>query len=248
METLLPSLRPKWTGPQVLSAMQGKNGVQLWHILSLYALTDQVIYDVTWGKGAMWTDDMLRAFKVFASDKDEDKVAGSTARPVAASLVMDFTALGYDELSGDVLILDPPYMAGKQTHQAIYDAFANENEDHDAVLRLYHGGLLSAWRVLKWGGRIIVKCQDERSGGVQRWTHCELISMLGLVGFDVVDLFVLVNENETLMSGHKHQNTARKNHSYWIVGMKPFKRPTKQKNGPPPKRKLTFNFGNESSS
>lgn len=236
---MIPSLRPKYDGnKQIQSATVGQNAVQLKDILALYVLPGQTIYDVTWGQGAMWNGIDVLKYRIFASDKRTDLSTPEGVRFTPA----DFTALMYPECSADALILDPPYMAGKKTHAALAEAYANDNESHDAVIRLYMGGLLEAWRVLRLGGRVIVKCQDEMSGGFQQFSHCELISILKMMGFEVLDLFVLVNENGKLMSCHAFQRTARKNHSYWIVGMKPFARPTKR-SGSEKKRKLKFNLG-----
>lgn len=237
---LLPSLKPKYQGTkQIQTATVGNNNVQLKDILDLYVLPGQTIYDVTWGKGAMWNDIDHTRFKVYASDKRTDVSTpdGITFCPC------DFTWLNiYNECTADALILDPPYMAGKKTHESLAEAYANNNESHDAVIRLYMGGFLEAWRVLKLGGRIIVKCQDEMSGGFQKFSHSELMGILQVMGFEILDLFVLVNETKKLMSCHEFQRTARKNHSYWIIGMKPFSRPTK-KSGSEKKRKLKFNLG-----
>ena len=157
---------------------------------------------------------------------------------------VDFCDLPYTDCSGDILVLDPPYMAGKQTHANLAEAYNNQNENHNAVLRLYLGGILEAYRVLKYGGRIFVKCQDESSGGKQHWTHCEVMDIMTMTGFDIVDMFVLVNETGKLMAGHAHQTTARKNHSYWLIGMKPFSRPSKRKDGPV-KVGRKINFGTD---
>jgi hypothetical protein len=238
MENLFPSLRPKWTGDQVKSASSGDNCLQLKEILKLYSLPKQTIYDVTWGLGAMWKGIDTTIYNLKSSDLVTPMGAGH------GFTVQDFCNLDYDDSSGDILILDPPYMAGKQTHKNLAAAYHNNNDNHNAVLRLYLGGIIEAHRVLKHGGRVFVKCQDELSGGKQHWTHCEVMDILTMTGFDVVDLFVLVNETGRLMAGHAHQTSARKNHSYWIIGAKAYARPTKRKDGPK-KIGRKLDFGNE---
>lgn len=238
--SLVPSLRPKYDGDkQIQTAAVGDNDIQLPDILNLYALAGQTIFDVTWGKGAMWKKVEAGKYRVRASDLRKPDTLPDWVRWGGCN---DFTRLPCRATVCDVLLLDPPYMAGKQTHESLAEAYANNNDSHDAVIRLYMGGFLEAWRVLRLGGRIIVKCQDEMSGGFQQFSHCELLDILKMMGFEILDLFVLVNETTKLMSCHEFQRTARKNHSYWIVAMKPFARPTKR-SGSEKKRKLRFKLG-----
>jgi predicted methyltransferase len=92
----------------------------------------------------------------------------------------------------------------------------NRNTSHESVIRLYAGGFLEAARVLKQGGILIVKAQDEIESGRQRLSHCEIIRLLELIGFAVIDLFVLVQQTIPAMR-HQYQRSARKNHSYAII-------------------------------
>jgi tRNA G10 N-methylase Trm11 len=130
----------------------------------------------------------------------------------------DFRNLSYENQSLDVLILDPPYMhAGEGIKASINDCYINRNTSHKSVIRLYAGGLLEAARVLKKKGRIIVKSQDETESGKQRMSHVEIISLLELFGFKLLDLFVLVQTSVPAMR-YDYQKSARKNHSYALVG------------------------------
>jgi len=67
------------------------------------------------------------------------------------------------------------------------------------------------------GGKVLVKCQDEIESNRQRLTHCEVIQLLELFGFRIVDILVLVQETVPAMR-YDFQKTARKNHSYLVVG------------------------------
>ena len=70
--------------------------------------------------------------------------------------------------------------------------------------------------MLKKKGRIIVKTQDEIESGRQRHTHIEIVQLLELFGFRVLDTFVLVQPTIPAMR-EKYQLSARKNHSYAII-------------------------------
>ena len=74
-----------------------------------------------------------------------------------------------------------------------------------------------ALRVLKRGGKFILKCQDEVSANLQRLTHVELINWYEGLGFYTKDLFVVVRSNKPGISRLVKQEHARKNHSYFLV-------------------------------
>jgi hypothetical protein len=71
--------------------------------------------------------------------------------------------------------------------------------------------------VLKKRGKLFVKCQDETLSGRQHFSHIELISLLEMLGFKILDLFILTVSGTPCMR-HDYQITARKNHSYLVVG------------------------------
>jgi DNA modification methylase len=114
-------------------------------------------------------------------------------------------------------------LAGSGTHGAFREHYSNGSETtdgpryHEAVLDLYFRAGAEAKRVLKTGGVLIVKCQDEVSANRQRLTHVELISHFEAEGFYTKDLFVLVRQNKPGVSRLITQVHARKNHSYFLV-------------------------------
>ena len=157
---------------------------------------------------------------------------------------VDCRALPYEDESFDCLVLDPPYMeglfrrktdhmAGSGTHAAFRVAYSNgrATQDkpqggdeqakrprwHDAVVDLYARAGREAVRVLRRGGVLIVKCQDEVSANKQRLTHVEIITGFESLGLYCKDLFVLVRPNSPGVSRLKRQVHARKNHSYFLV-------------------------------
>lgn len=189
----------------VLTATVGDNGDLFPKILSLHVPEGSVIADVTFGKGVFWQNVDTSKYVLKASDLMDG---------------IDFRSLPYEESSLDALVLDPPYMHdGETVHKSLNKNYRNNHQpttSHASVIRLYAGGILEATRVLKKKGVIVVKCQDETESGKQRLSHAELIRLLELLGFEIVDLFVLVQDKVPLMR-HEYQKSARKNHSYAIV-------------------------------
>ena len=163
---------------------------------------------MTYGKGAFWKN-------VDTSKYD--------FRPSDILTGTDFCDLPYEAYSTDALLLDPPYMHGpygstKHAYtQNLDDAYHNNNGSHESVIRLYAGGIREAARVLRKGGIIIIKCQDETVSGKQRLSHVEIINLLESFGFEFIDLFVLLQSGTPCLQV-KEQKSARKNHSYALIG------------------------------
>jgi len=186
----------------VVTGHAGTNAELFPSIFKMYVPKGSSVADVTYGKGVFWRNIDEADYSLFKSDLQDGT---------------DFCNLPYDSASFDALILDPPYMHGGSTvKESINKCYKNQNSSHESVVRLYTGGILEAARVLKKKGRIIVKTQDEIESGKQRMTHIELVSILELLGFSVVDLFVLVQTTTPTMRVD-YQKSARKNHSYAIV-------------------------------
>ena len=71
--------------------------------------------------------------------------------------------------------------------------------------------------MLRPGGALIVKCQDEVSANKQRLTHVEIITGYESLGLYCKDLFVLIRPTSPAVSRLKVQVHARKSHSYFLV-------------------------------
>lgn len=187
----------------ILTATVGSNADLIPNILSMYVPIGSVVADVTYGKGVFWRNVPEGSYDLKATDLMNG---------------VDFGNLPYDDQSIDALILDPPYMHGGVTvKKSINDCYRNQNTSHESVIRLYAKGILEAARVLKKKGRIIVKTQDEIESGKQMHSHIELVQIMEIFGFRILDTFVLVQPSIPAMR-EKYQKTARKNHSYALVG------------------------------
>lgn len=186
----------------ILSGKVGTNADIFPDILELYVKPGSIIVDVTYGKGVFWKNIDTINYQLHTSDLQTGT---------------DFRYLPYSDNSIDCLVLDPPYMHGGKTVKAsINDCYHNENGSHESVIRLYTGGILEAARVLKQKGILILKTQDEIESGKQRLSHVELITLLEILGYRILDLFVLVQQSTPAMR-ESYQKSARKNHSYFVV-------------------------------
>ncbi len=223
----------------ILSAAVGGNAQMFAEVAELHLPIGSYVADVTYGKGVFWQNIPKGHYKLQFSDIDA-KVARDLTHDVAVSNNTDCRQLPYSENLFDGLVLDPPYMeglfrrdtehlAGSGTHSAFRDSYSNglatpifegEPKWHDAVTDMYIKAGREAYRVLKPGGVLIAKCQDEVSANKQRLTHVEIISAYESLGFYTKDLFVLVRPNRPGISRLKTQVHARKNHSYFLVFQK----------------------------
>jgi hypothetical protein len=208
------------TSDLVMTAHTAGNADVFPQVLKLHVPKGALIADVTWGKGVFWKNVPPHDYVVHASDLE----AG-----------VDCRALPYADGTYDCLVLDPPYMeglhrrerahlAGAGTYAAFRRHYSNGQASgaggpkyHAAVIDLYFRAGQEAFRVLKDGGVLIVKCQDEVSANQQWLTHVEIINEYARLGFYAKDLFVVVRSNKPAMSRLLRQQHARKNHSYFLV-------------------------------
>lgn len=204
------------TNDLVFSAHVGTNDEVFPHVLSLFVPDGAKVADVTFGKGVFWKNISSNAYDVMRSDLRDG---------------VDCRKLPYDSASIDCIVFDPPYMhtpggSAHKDHQNFEGYYKNNEASsnkkyHEAVLDLYFSAADEAWRVLKTPGIYIVKCQDEVCANRQRLTHVEIINELGKKGFVIEDLFVIQRNGKPGVSRILTQAHARKNHSYFLVFLKP---------------------------
>ena len=204
------------TNDLVFSAGVASNDEVFPDILSLYVAPGSVVADVTYGRGVFWRRAPEGVFRALATDI----ATGSDCRE-----------LPYQDGAIDCVVFDPPYMhtpggTAHVNHQNYEGYYQNNRANsgkkyHEAALDLYFTAAREAWRVLRPGGIYIVKCQDEVCANIQRFTHIEVINELTTYGFVAEDLFVVVRKGKPGVSRMLRQAHARKNHSYFLVFLKP---------------------------
>lgn len=204
------------TNDLVFSSYIGTNDEVFPSILYLYVAPGSTVADVTYGHGVFWRKVSKDAYNLLPSDLADG---------------VDCRDLPYESDSIDCVVFDPPYMhtpggtahVNHQNYEGYYknNQANSEKKYHEAVLDLYFTAAREAWRVLRAGGIYIVKCQDEVCANQQRLTHVELIIELQQYGFVAEDLFVIMRRDKPGVSRLLTQAHARKNHSYFIVFLKP---------------------------
>lgn len=197
----------------IYTAVIGNNS-ELIRRAEMYLKPGDKIADVTYGKGVFWNDIDRSKYDIHPSD-----IKTVPEHP------HDFTNLPYTNDDFDVVAFDPPYSHNPGKNNPFETQYKNRETtpglDHAGIINLYRKGMREALRILKSGGLLWVKCQDEIQGGKQRPSLIEIFNIATIeLGMLYVDRFVVVNKNG-LPIRFKNQKHARKNDSYLWIFQKP---------------------------
>jgi hypothetical protein len=197
----------------VLAAGPGANSRLIRDAARLYVADDAEVADVTYGRGAFWTQTDLKRFRLHKSD----------INPAADDVVTaDLRSLPYADASMDVVVLDPPYGSVLRPCGLTSRYWrGTPAPNHDATRALYRAGMAEALRVLRPGGLLWVKCKDEVERGQQCWSHIEIYGDATALGLNARDLMVvLTGPPGQGGNGGGQQRYAWKNFSFlWIFGV-----------------------------
>lgn len=208
---------PSWSvdGTRVNSViLESRNGPLIAEAARLWIQPGDLVLDVTFGRGNFWTHYEPQFFLTHDLFKGDG---------------VDFRALPEDDQSIDVLVLDPPYVStgGRKTSTIpefndAYGLTAAPRTPHEATLLLLEG-VFEAHRVLKAGGRLIVKCQDYISGGKFYKSHAYTVRAAEeYTGFTQVDEFIHASgpgpqPKLNLDGSTRRQVHSRRVHSFLLV-------------------------------
>jgi hypothetical protein len=175
-----------------------------------YLRDDWVTLDPTYGRGRFWT--VWRPAELIGCDIDPSK------SPCGDSV--DFTDLPWRDQRFDAVVFDPPYKlngtstgTGAASCDADYgvDRWSSARDRHDLIRR----GITECVRVLRVGGHLLVKCQDQVNGGKVRWQTREFADHAETRGCRLVDMLHLPSYRP--QPAGRRQEHARRNYSTMLV-------------------------------
>ena len=163
--------------------------------------------DVTYGMGAFWKDWQPDNF--LASDLDPAKSPAGRA--------VDFTATPWPDCWPGTVVLDPPYKLNGTSTEAtdarygVHGKYVSPAKRHDLMRR----GITEAHRLLKPGGHLLFKCQDQVASGRVHWQTRIMADHAETVGFTLVDS--LLFPSYRAQPEGRRQVHARRNYSTLLV-------------------------------
>jgi hypothetical protein len=197
----------------VIKSVNGRQEDLIKDIMTLYEIP-QIDLDTTYSKGSFYKNGIVQEPKLkmdkFPQTKD--------TFPLSWALLADN--------SMNCIMFDPPFIivgsgfvksGGETCDKSIiaqrFYGFSHPRE----LFETYKEHLVQYYRILKDDGFLIFKCQDTTSSSKNYFTHAWIWKTAVEIGYDPLDLFVLVKKSRLLDPRIKKQRTARKYHSYfWI--------------------------------
>ena len=160
-----------------------------------YLRKEWKVLDPTYGEGVFWK--RWRPLDLFCCDLDPAK---SPDYPSGC----DFRNLPFPEGSFEAVVLDPPYKLNGTSHEAGDARYgvhvkASWQDRH----RLVRDGITDCARVLKPGGYLLLKCQDQVCSGAIRWQTDEFTDHAFGESLRKVDRFDVLGTSRPQPAGRK---------------------------------------------
>jgi len=206
----------------VYTAYVGRNALLIEKVSQLHFKKGDKIADITYGKGVFWKNVDLNQYDFFPSDII-----------TCPDTLYDFKNLPYQNDSFDVIVFDPPYAhnPGRMIVDANYqNAATTKGFYHKDIMNLYKEGMTEAYRCLKPGGILLVKCQDEVESSKQKRSHIEIFH-IAIDELSMIDkaMYSLVSQQKPVIQ-HKNQKHPRQNSSFlWVFQKKEDKKDGRSK-------------------
>lgn len=131
-------------------------------------------------------------------------------------------SLPFSSESMNCVVFDPPFIIRDNENDTgnhkIFNRFSGY-KNYGCLKAHYKNTLEETYRILRMGGKLIMKLQNTVSGGKQHLTHFFTISNALAIGFYPKDEFVLESKGKITSFGGrwKTQQHAMKYHSYFMV-------------------------------
>ena len=122
---------------------------------------------------------------------------------------VDFTDLPYSNAKFDTVVFDPPYkLSGTPASGGFDTRFGvDKYEAWQDRMALMVAGLTECFRVLKPGGHLLAKCQDQVCSGAKRWQTDDLTNCADRLGHRKIDRFdYLKTPRPQRSQRHSHSN------------------------------------------
>jgi tRNA G10 N-methylase Trm11 len=183
------------------------------NILNLHCTSKDIDLDPTYSIGNFYKNGLKKPrlkFDIFPQAKDV-VMASADNLPLTDECI-------------NTIMFDPPFLAtkgkslkDKNDNNKInkrFSVFSDEKKLH----KFYVNSLKEFYRVLRFEGTLIFKCQDKVSSQKQYFSHCYIYNEAIKIGFYAKDLFILLAKNRIVADWQKaNQQHARKYHSYFWV-------------------------------
>lgn len=175
-----------------------------------YLRADWHTLDPTYGLGRFWT--RWQPDRLTASDLDPTR---------ARAAIADFTALPFPDGTFDAVVFDPPYKLNGASHgRGPASCDSDYGVGGPAVrwqdrMQLCRDGIAECARVLRPGGTLLVKCQDQVVSGQVRWQTHDFAARAAAHGCRLVDQLHLRSYRP--QPAGRRQVHARRNYSTLLV-------------------------------
>lgn len=178
-----------------------------------YLKEDWKILDPTWGRGRFWTEwQPKRRGAVIGSDLNPN------LSPIGTSV--DFTKMAHMDEVFDAVVLDPPYkLSGTSSNKGPASGDASYGISSYVPIaerhQLIYDGIDECMRVLKVGGILLIKCQDQVSSGRVHWQTRMFAGHAEEIGATLIDMLHLPSYRRQPKG--TRQLHARRNYSTLLV-------------------------------
>lgn len=180
----------------ILAAQRWKTNGELIADVARLGYIGKWVRDVTYGEGTFWSE--WRPPILIASDILSVGYVRGVLRWAA-----DFTALPDPPDQFDTVVFDPPYKLNGTPSEPDVRYGVHKPATWQERHSLIRDGLIECVRVLKPGGTLLLKCQDQVCSGKVRWQTRIFANYAEGLGMELVDRFDMLGHHRPQPSGRR---------------------------------------------
>ena len=168
-------------------------------IEGLLSLThaQEPILDPTWGNGTFW------------KGTNRQVVGGDIDPQRAKDIVLDFTALPYNDRQFATVVFDPPFHPDVHSRESA--RFRHMGSDEKVMQAQFRLGVAECWRVCS--GILIVKCQGFVHNHRPQWMPLWAIDICG----EPFEWLIVWRGHKVISGRWVSCNSLRRNHADYLV-------------------------------